>query len=296
MAPRATHDAICSACGHANPPGSRFCRACGRSLELAPESRTETTEHPHSYPHTPSPVAPSPVAPSPIAPPPIAPSPIASPRASARPRWPIATALAIVLAVGGVAAGLITTGALNHTTTTTTTLIVRNNTRTLTVTAPSNASSGGLTSQSGTSPPASGGAGLATYRGSFYTASYPAGWTLLEQDEPVSTYTETKFEAPDRSVTVLIDRTPGGPVDPALEAQGVEKETSRTSGYRRLRFQPITLGGRAAFEWEFSLPSGRRVDVFMNVGGGRYAVLGYGADFAAALTTARQVAESIQPD
>jgi Protein kinase domain len=136
--------------------------------------------------------------------------------------------------------------------------------------------------------------GNATYRAGAYTVDYPAGWTILERDADKGAYTETKLQSPDGGAAVLIDRTPGAPLDPALEAKGVEVDTAKTPGYRQVKFHAVTIGGRIVWEWVFDLPSGRRYDYFTNEGGGRFAVLGTGSDSAAARKAARLVVSSIR--
>jgi hypothetical protein len=134
----------------------------------------------------------------------------------------------------------------------------------------------------------------ATYSAPTYSADYPAGWTILSDNADKGAYTETKMQSPDGGAAVLIDRTPGSPQDPQLEAQGVESQTAKTPGYSRVSFAPTTLGGNAGWKWVFDLPSGRRVDYFTNVAGGRFAVLGSGSDFASAQKVAREVAASLR--
>src|SRR4051794_28005075 len=137
-------------------------------------------------------------------------------------------------------------------------------------------------------------AGNATYRAGTYTVDYPAGWTILERDVDKGAYTETKMQSPDGGAAVLIDRTPGAPLDPAVEAKGVEVDTAKTPGYRQLKFHAVTIGGRIVWGGGFDLPSGRRYDYFTNEGGGRFAVLGTGSDSAAARKAARLVVSSIR--
>jgi hypothetical protein len=192
-----------------------------------------------------------------------------------------------LLAVGGAAAAVLASGVLSNKSSHATTVIVRTHTQ------PSGGG-GGAPSSGGTSTAGgSGTGGSATFNGNDYTATYPAGWEVVEQDAPVSNYTETKFQAPDGSATVLIDRTSGSPQDPAREAEAVRKQTRKTSGYQEISFQSTTLAGAPAQEWDFSLPSGERVDYFFNWNDGRYAVLGEGPDSATALAQAQATAESI---
>jgi hypothetical protein len=159
-------------------------------------------------------------------------------------------------------------------------------------TVPGRRNRGGTTTTPPVEQPPTG--DTSVYSAATYSADYPAGWSILEDDASKGKYTETKIESPDGGAAVVIDRTPGNAQDPQTEAEGVERSTARTPGYSRVAFAPIDLGGRPGFEWVFDLPAGRRVDFFTNTGGGRFAVLGEGTDFTTALATARAVAESLR--
>jgi hypothetical protein len=74
----------------------------------------------------------------------------------------------------------------------------------------------------------------------------------------------------------------------------VERDTRNTAGYQRVSFGSVDLAGNPGWEWIFDLPSGRRVDYFLNAGDGRFAVLGLGSDFPTAQSAARSIAESIK--
>jgi hypothetical protein len=117
---------------------------------------------------------------------------------------------------------------------------------------------------------------------------------IVSDNADKGAYTETKMQSPDGRAAVLIDRTAGDAQDPQLEAQGVESQTATTAGYRRIAFEPTTLGGRAGWKWVFELPSGRRADYFTNLAGGRFAVLGSGPDFSTSQAAARAVAASLR--
>jgi serine/threonine protein kinase len=132
-----------------------------------------------------------------------------------------------------------------------------------------------------------------TYSTDGYRAEYPADWRLAEDHVLKTTYSRTRFVAPDGS-EVWIDHSPGQDADPDDSARKVEPETAKTSGYRRLSFESTTLNGRDAFEWTFQIGSERRIDIFMTAGGHGFAVLGKGSDFASVIGVARHVAGSIQ--
>ena len=136
---------------------------------------------------------------------------------------------------------------------------------------------------------------VASYSSGAYTAEYPSDWTIAEDDVLKTTFSRTRFVSADGSQSVLIDRSPGEGVAPADKANEVEAATSATSGYERISFQETTVSGRPAFEWTFEIDSQRKIDIFLNIGGDGYAILGEGADFDEVLTVARQVAQSIEP-
>jgi hypothetical protein len=205
---------------------------------------------------------------------------------------------ATVVALAGIAAALLAAGVFTSSPQKATTVIVRNRVTAPAVRQPgktrSKAPSGGTGPT--TSPPPSGGSapGTTLYSSQAYSADYPSGWLVAEDSVDKGSYRETKFQSPDGSATVVIDRTPGQPLDPQTEAAGVEAATSRTPGYQRIAFQPVTIGARPGFKWVFDLPAGRRIDYFTNFGGGRFAVLGHGSDYAAASSAAGAVADSLQ--
>jgi serine/threonine protein kinase len=241
-------------------------------------------------PATPAEYQPPPPAQPPAPPPAWQPPP---PQPSGSSKWPIIAVCATILLLGGVAIALAAAGVFNSKSNTTaqtpTTVIIQNPV----AGAPSAEPTAPAKTTPATPPPSSS-SGTATYRNGTYAADYPAGWSLVEDDKNMGAYTETKFQSPDGGAAVLIDRTPGAALDPQLEAQGVEKDTAKTTGYRRISFAPTTLGGRPGFEWVFDLPSGRRFDYFTNTGGGRFAVLGSGSDTTTAQQAAREVAASLR--
>jgi serine/threonine protein kinase len=145
-----------------------------------------------------------------------------------------------------------------------------------------------------TTAPAPSPSSTAVYRTSTYALDYPSGWTIVEDDAGKGAYREAKMQSPDGSAALLIDRASGAPLDPMVEAQGVEVDTAKTPGYRRVQWQAATIGGKVVWEWVFDLPSGRRYDYFTNQHGGRFAVLGTGSDTATARRAARTVVASIR--
>jgi serine/threonine protein kinase len=218
---------------------------------------------------------------------PWAPPPPAQPEPRRRSAWPFVAVAGVLLLLGGVAAALVATGAFEKSDSKQTTVIVRE-------TTPAATDEGTPTDTGPTGPATDPPPESATYQGATYAADYPAGWTIVSDEDDKGAYTETKLQSPDGDATVVIDRTPGSPVDPETAARGVERETAKTPGYVRISFGATDLGGRDGFQWVFELPSGRRVDFFTNAGGGRFAVLGHGSDYASAEVAARMVAESLR--
>jgi serine/threonine-protein kinase len=224
---------------------------------------------------------------------PVTPQPVTSqlPTPAGRRMWPVIAVCATILVLGGVAIALAAAGVFSSSPTpspTTKTVLVQN---------PVTPSAQPTTPAKPPPPVAATPrqpSGISTYRASTYRVDYPAGWTIVERDVDKGAYTETKMQSPDGGAALLIDRTPGPPLDPAVEAKGVEVDTAKTPGYRQVKFQPTTIRGRIVWEWVFDLPSGRRYDYFTNQGGGRFAVLGTGSDSAAARKAARLVVSSIR--
>jgi hypothetical protein len=98
------------------------------------------------------------------------------------------------------------------------------------------------------------------------------------------------------SAKVTIDHTAGEITDPAVKAAQVEAATSRTPGYNRVAFKRLTIGGRSAFEWVFTLAGARdpqRADIFVNTGHDGFAFLAHGASWRNASAVARAIAASV---
>ena len=207
------------------------------------------------------------------------------PRSSSK--WPIVAICATILVLGGVAIALAAAGVFSSKSSpspTTRTVIIQN------PVAPS-AEPTTSTNPPPTTPPSQ---PFTAYRTGTYAATFPAGWMLVEDNIQKKGYTETKMQSPDGTAAVLIDRTPGSPIDPMVAAQEVEVQTATTPGYHRVKWGPATIGGKIVWEWAFDLPSGRRYDYFTNQNGGRFAVLGTGSDTGTARRAARMVVGSLR--
>jgi serine/threonine protein kinase len=218
--------------------------------------------------------------------PPSTPAP--APASSSSSKWPILAVCATILLLGGVAIALAAAGVFSSKSSgpapAPTTVIVQNPVET----------SAQPTVQKTTPTPPAHPSATRTYTTGTYSADFPASWALVSDNEDKGAYTETKMQSPDGGAAVLIDRSPGSALDPAVEAEGVRKDTAKTPGYHEVAFGYTTLGGRAAFEWIFDLPSGRRYDYFTNTSGGRFAVLGTGPDTSTSHKVARSVTASLR--
>jgi hypothetical protein len=285
--------ALAAAAGQANTVPERSVAAGGAALITHPGAAPPGPPSPSPPTGATQRLAPSRPAPIPTAAPVPPPAPVAAaPAAPPRSPWPWILACAALLAVAGAVAALIASGALDGGSDggqQAATVTVRDQVAPAPQEEPQPEEP---VQEPEPAPPAD--TGTETYSSASYSAEYPSGWLLVDDDVSKGAYTETKFESPDGTATVVIDRTPGAPLDPREAAEGVEADTSQTSGYRRVRFAPVTLGGREGFEWVFDLPSGRRADFFTNVGDGRFAVLGHGEDFGTAYDAAHAVASSLE--
>jgi hypothetical protein len=132
--------------------------------------------------------------------------------------------------------------------------------------------------------------------GGSYSLAYPAGWSVAKRNQPIANYAETMLQSRDAGAKITIDHTAGEITDPAAKAAQVESATSRTPGYRRVAFRPLTIGGRSGFEWVFTLAGARdpqRADIFVNTGHDGFAFLAHGASWRRASAVARAIAASV---
>jgi serine/threonine protein kinase len=117
---------------------------------------------------------------------------------------------------------------------------------------------------------------LEPYRGHFYSAEVPVGWTPEEVEAHPSTYYESHWRDPeDENTSVLIDsQVHEKSTDAVEDAEGVRAETAQSNGYRELAFEVTTLQGLQAVRWVFEVEEDRRVDYFLISCGIGFGILG----------------------
>jgi hypothetical protein len=126
------------------------------------------------------------------------------------------------------------------------------------------------TAEASSSSPAS------TYSQALYTVAVPSDWVQEESDEPNGSYVESVWRNPaEPNTAILIDsESPAPSVSPLASAEAVRAQTSQSSGYRELAFEPTSLAGLPAARWVFDVSGDRRVDYFVNQCDVGIAVLG----------------------
>jgi hypothetical protein len=130
-----------------------------------------------------------------------------------------------------------------------------------------------------------------------YDVSIPAEWEPDSSDESNGTYYESTWHPPgDDGTTILVDaQTPAPQASPLESAESVRAQTSQSSDYSEIAFEPTTLAGRPAARWVFQVHGDRRVDYFLNDCNVGIAVLGstYPSAFGAYAPTFHRAASSI---
>jgi Protein kinase domain len=118
-----------------------------------------------------------------------------------------------------------------------------------------------------------------TYSQALYSVEIPAVWEQEKSDAPSEIggpYVESVWRNPaEPNSSITIDaETPAPAVPPLASAESVRAQTSQSSGYREIAFEPISLGGLPATRWVFEVPEDRRVDYFVNACDVGIAMLG----------------------
>ncbi len=183
----------------------------------------------------------------------------------------------IVVAAGLIGAAVVFTGGKADTSRTVVTRSAVTSTAE-TATPSSAAGTGSSEPAAGTEAPAeasSSGANT-TYSQSLYTVEIPSEWAQESSDEPNGRYVESVWRSPaEPNTAILIDaESPAPSVAPIVSAESVRAQTSQSSGYGELAFEPTTLAGLPAARWVFDVSGDRRVDYFTNICNVGVAVLG----------------------
>jgi hypothetical protein len=187
----------------------------------------------------------------------------------------------IVLAAGLIGAAVVFSGNKSDTSRTVATQSAVTGAETATPAATGNAG----TTEASSSEPAAGADAPAeassssastTYSQSLYSVEIPSEWVQETSDEPNGRYVESVWRNPaEPNTAILIDaESPAPSVAPIVSAESVRAQTSQSSGYSELAFEPTTLAGLPAARWVFDVPGDRRVDYFTNICDAGIAVLG----------------------
>jgi hypothetical protein len=187
----------------------------------------------------------------------------------------------IVIAAGLIGAAVVFTGGKADTSRTVVTQSAVTRAETATPSAPGNAGTAGASSSepaaSAEAPAtASSSSAKTSYSQSLYTVEIPSGWAQETSDEPNGRYVESVWRNPaEPNTAILIDaESPAPSVPPIVSAESVRAQTSQSSGYGELAFEPTTLSGLPAARWVFDVSGDRRVDYFTNICDVGVAVLG----------------------
>jgi predicted Ser/Thr protein kinase len=115
-----------------------------------------------------------------------------------------------------------------------------------------------------------------TYSQALYSVEIPSEWVQETDDEPSGSYVESVWRNPSEpNTSITVDaETPAPSVPPIVSAESVRAQTSQSSGYRELSFEPTSLNGLPAARWIFEVPEDRRVDYFVNQCNVGIAILG----------------------
>lgn len=149
------------------------------------------------------------------------------------------------------------------------------------------------------SPPVSSAPELPTYTGSSFSIEYPLGFYRETSEQDMGGYLDTTFRQSGTDTTLVrVNQSPGDALDGRTSALQLEKNTSRTPGYRRISITETTLDGMPAARWEFlTAPSGRTlrtVNILGNDGTSGWAVMTRApdGDYARWAPTFKQVRSS----
>ena len=129
-----------------------------------------------------------------------------------------------------------------------------------------------------------------------FTASVPAGWTRKDSMLSAGLQRSEWRDPATPGAGVLVDAIAGASSSPEQRARSNRDRGAAKPGYQERTFEPVTLGGRDGWMWEYALPGAVVVDYFLNDCGDGYAVQGTAPAASAARLGPRfrQVAESLR--
>jgi serine/threonine protein kinase len=117
---------------------------------------------------------------------------------------------------------------------------------------------------------------LEAFNGNLYTAQVPVGWIPEAIEKEIAGRFESKWRNPgEASTSLLIDSQLHRSNTTAIEdAESVRAQTSQSSDYREISFEPTTLQGLSAARWVFDVEGVRKVDYFVIDCGIGFGILG----------------------
>jgi hypothetical protein len=109
-----------------------------------------------------------------------------------------------------------------------------------------------------------------------YRVTVPVGWVRdANEKDHDGVYAESRWHEPGSpDVYLLVDHSAGFDGTAASGARGVRDQLRRSSQYGELSFGAVSLGGRDAWRWEFTLGDARKVDYFTTGCDTGFALLG----------------------
>lgn len=132
-----------------------------------------------------------------------------------------------------------------------------------------------------------------------YRARIPVGWKITQDYDPAPGGRFVTVARGPKGELLDIDTTPRWKGVLARSARKLEAIVGTQVGYRRLVFQPESLGTGDAFEWSFRLRRDPvyKTDIFLRRGGDGFAILTVGrrGQYSELRALARSVARSIDP-
>jgi hypothetical protein len=132
-------------------------------------------------------------------------------------------------------------------------------------------------------------------RARLFTIRPPAGWTR-EDSTLTGGIERSEWRDPGAAGTsALVDAIASATSEPEERARRNRDRGAAKPGYREHAFEPVALGGRDGYLWDYERSGRRVVDYFLNDCGDGFAVQGAApaATFAEVQRTFREVAVSL---